>query len=134
VELSVRLTDDATVRELNRRYRRRNQPTDVLSFAQAEGAEFATAPGVPRHLGDVVISVETARRQAREARVTLRDEVAHLLVHGILHLLGYDHVRARERDVMRAREEAILGRAHHHDSERLSRTARRARSSGARAR
>lgn len=107
------LTDDAAIRDLNRRYRRRNVPTDVLSFAQREGAAFARPGDAAPHLGDVVISVETARRQAREHRLALREEVAHLLVHGILHLLGYDHVRKRDEAVMRAREDAILGRAHH---------------------
>jgi probable rRNA maturation factor len=113
-ELSILLADDATVRKLNREYRDTDAATDVLSFAQSEGDEFARAEGAPPHLGDVVISVDTARRQADEFSVSLQDEVSHLVVHGILHLLGYDHELADDERVMRAREDAILGSAHHH--------------------
>jgi probable rRNA maturation factor len=109
-ELSVLFTDDRTIKQLNRTYRSTNAATDVLSFAQDEVADTKRA----RHLGDVVISLETARAQAAEHRILLRDEVAHLLVHGILHLLGYDHERARDAAVMRTREDALLGPAHHH--------------------
>jgi probable rRNA maturation factor len=76
--------DDAFMQELNRRYRSQDRPTDVLSFAQE------AVPGGPEVLGDVVISVETARRQAREQRHSLAHEVEWLLCHGMLHLLGYD--------------------------------------------
>jgi probable rRNA maturation factor len=113
-ELSIVLADDPTVHELNREYRGTDAPTDVLSFAQSEGEAFAQPEGAARHLGDVVISVDTARRQAQEYGITLQDEVSHLLVHGILHLLGYDHEAADEADVMRAHEDAVLGEAHHH--------------------
>ncbi len=114
-ELSVLLVDDAAVQELNRTYRDTDAPTDVLSFSQVEGEEFAVPDGEARHLGDVIISVETARRQAEEYGLTLQDELAHLLVHGILHLLGYDHEVAAEEEVMRRHEDAILGgQAHHH--------------------
>lgn len=113
-ELSIVLTDDATVRALNRDYRGADRATDVLSFAQEEGAAFAHPAGEARHLGDVVISIDTARRQARRRGAELRDEVAHLLVHGILHLLGHDHEMPAEAAIMRAREDAILGAAHHH--------------------
>lgn len=113
-ELSIVLTDDATVRSLNRDYRGTDAPTDVLSFAQGEGEAFAAAPDVSQHVGDVIISIETARKQAKQYQLTLHDEVAHLLVHGVLHLLGYDHERAEDARVMRAREDAILGPAHHH--------------------
>lgn len=80
--------DDSQIRELNRKYLRRNRPTDVMSFSQMEGAFAHVNTNL---LGDVVISVETARRQAREAHLPLHDEMTHLLIHGILHLLGYDH-------------------------------------------
>ncbi len=113
-ELSIVLADDATVRELNRAYRAVDATTDVLSFAQREGEAFARPEGAAPHLGDVVISLDTARRQAAEQGVSLQDETAHLLVHGILHLLGYDHERASDAAVMQAREEAVLGGAHHH--------------------
>ena len=113
-ELSVLLADDSAVRDLNRQYRHTDAPTDVLSFSQAEGEEFALPDGETPHLGDVVISIETARRQATEYGVALQDELAHLVVHGILHLLGYDHEDADEEAVMRAHEDAVLGGAHHH--------------------
>jgi len=113
-ELSIVLSGDATVQKLNRDYRDTDAPTDVLSFAQSEGDDFARPDDVSHHLGDVIISVETARRQANEYRLPLQDEVAHLLVHGILHLLGYDHELTEDEQVMRAREDAILGAAHHH--------------------
>ena len=113
-ELSILLADDAVVHELNRTYRQTDAPTDVLSFAQTEGDEFARPDGAARHLGDVVISIDTARRQAAEYRQELHDEVAHLLVHGILHLLGYDHEQVDDERIMRGREDAILGGAHHH--------------------
>jgi probable rRNA maturation factor len=113
-ELSVVLTVDAKIRELNRAYRGSDAATDVLSFSQGEGEAFARPEGVEPHIGDVVISLETARRQAAEYAVPLQNELAHLLVHGVLHLLGYDHESAGDAKIMRAREDAILGEAHHH--------------------
>lgn len=83
-EVSVLLTDDAMIAELNRRYLGKEGPTDVLSFYQEE------KPGEQGGLlGDVVISVETAKRQAEERKKKIDDEIDLLLVHGILHLLGY---------------------------------------------
>jgi rRNA maturation RNase YbeY len=83
--------DDAQITELNRRYLSRNYPTDVLSFPMAGGPY----PDINPHLlGDVVISVETALRQARARDCSLQAEIACLLIHGILHLLGYDHERS----------------------------------------
>ena len=113
-ELSILLADDGVVRALNRSYRGTDSATDVLSFAQGEGERFARPEGAAAHLGDVVISLDTARRQAQEFGQPLQDELAHLLVHGILHLLGYDHERDEDERAMRAREDAIMGRAHHH--------------------
>lgn len=111
--VGVAITDDDAVRELNRRYRRRNAPTDVLSFSLKEEASFVLPAKAPRLLGEVVISYPTAARQAREAGHLVREELAHLLVHGVLHLLGYDHLRAAEAQAMRAREEALLGARPH---------------------
>jgi probable rRNA maturation factor len=109
-ELSIVVTDDDTVRELNRRYRNTDAPTDVLSFALAGGG-FPEANPAP--LGEIVISYETAARQAAEAGRAVEDELAHLLVHGVLHLLGYDHQSPADARRMRAREEALLDRPAH---------------------
>ena len=87
-ELSILLTDDNQIQMLNKLYRRKNRPTDVLAFAQAEGT--LPSPAV-RLLGDVVISVPTARRQAREHGAPLTSELTALLAHGLLHLVGWDH-------------------------------------------
>jgi len=87
-ELSILLTDDREIRKLNRNYRGIDRPTDVLSFALREGrgARFAG-----EQLGDVVLSLTTAKRQAKEAERPLLDEITMLLAHGLLHLLGRDH-------------------------------------------
>jgi probable rRNA maturation factor len=88
-ELSVLLCGDGQIQELNREHRKKDKPTDVLSFPQHELAEGDAPPdGL---LGDVVISVDTAQAQARRRRHSLEAEVVHLLAHGILHLIGYDH-------------------------------------------
>ena len=104
-ELSVMLCDDATIWPLNRDYRGKDRPTDVLAFAQREGTPV---PGQEHVLGDVVISVETAARQAAERGHTTAHELRVLLVHGICHLLGYDHERDDEAEVMEAKEREIL--------------------------
>ncbi|MCA9626602.1 MAG: rRNA maturation RNase YbeY [Myxococcales bacterium] len=89
-ELSVLLTGDAEIHELNRVHRGKDQPTDVLAFALEE--VDAGPEDLPfRVLGDVVISLDTAGRQARERRHPLLDEVRFLLAHGLLHLVGFDH-------------------------------------------
>lgn len=106
-ELGILITDDATVHDLNRRYAGEDKPTDVLSFSLREGEEFVS-PNDTERLGEVIISLDTARRQAVEGSATLEAEVAHLLVHGILHLLGYDHAEPDEERAMQAREREIL--------------------------
>lgn len=110
-QLSVVITDDAEIRSLNRQYAGEDKPADVLSFSQEEGEAFAAPPDDTRRLGDVIISLETAERQAAEAGHDLDAEVAHLLTHGVLHLLGYDHAEADEEREMRARERAVLAKA-----------------------
>ena len=111
--LGVVVTDDETMRELNRRFFGVHAPTDVLSFGLAAEDGFVTPPGSARQLGEIVISYPTAARQAEEAGHPFGEELAHLLVHGILHLLGYDHGSRLDARRMRAREEALLGRAAH---------------------
>ncbi|MFB2979886.1 rRNA maturation RNase YbeY [Microseira sp. BLCC-F43] len=93
-ELGLRLTDDAEIQELNAQYRNKNQPTDVLAFAALE-ADIPQSEEmllhVPLYLGDLVISVETAARQAQQQGHSLKTELAWLAAHGLLHLLGWDH-------------------------------------------
>jgi len=94
--LTITFIRDRAMRRLNRDYRGIDKPTDVLSFAYHEGAyhegEEAAEPwGASRHLGDVVISVETAERYARELGLGFEREIEHLVIHGALHLAGYDH-------------------------------------------
>lgn len=103
-ELSVALVDDGRMRELNAGYRGKDRPTDVLSFSMLEG-EGAEHRG--SLLGDVVIGLETAARQARQRRRGLDEEVARLLIHGTLHLLGHDHERDDEARVMQAEERRL---------------------------
>lgn len=105
-ELSIRLADDVFMAELNGAWRRRPRPTDVLSFSLLEGEDAVHPGGL---LGDVVIGVETAARQARARRRGLDEEMARLLIHGTLHLLGHDHERQEDGRVMR-REERRLWR------------------------
>jgi probable rRNA maturation factor len=107
-ELSIAVTDDETVRALNREYAGEDAVTDVLSFSQREGEELVPPPeGVPP-LGDVVIAYPQAARQAAERGHGAEEEVTRLLVHGVLHLLGYDHAEPEEARRMRAREEALI--------------------------
>ncbi len=101
-ELSLSLVDDAEMRALNARFRDRDRPTDVLSFPMRElvPADGLPVPrgGAEKLLGDVVISIETAARQARASRCPLARRLDALLVHGVLHLLGYDHERSPAED------------------------------------
>jgi len=103
-ELSIALVDDAEIASLNERYRGKRGPTDVLSFSLLEG-DLAADRGAL--LGDVVISVETAARQAAARRRGLDEECARLLLHGILHLLGNDHENDDEARAMRAEERRL---------------------------
>ncbi len=107
-ELSVLLVSDRRMRALNRRYRNKDRATDVLAFPLREG-RFSRFRGAL--LGDVVISVQVAKRQAKECGHSLRDEIARLLVHGILHLLGYDHERNVHDAAVMARKERAIVRA-----------------------
>lgn len=105
-EVSVLLTDDAEMTVLNSEYRGIDTPTDVLAFAMREGEDNQAVH--PMLLGDVVISLETAARQAAAAKHSLETEVAFLTVHGVLHLLGYEHETPEEEAGMFAMQETIL--------------------------
>lgn len=105
--VSIVLTGDDAVRSLNRDFREVDRPTDVLSFPLAD-PETLRDPDAALFLGEIYISLDTARAQAKAARRTLAREVAHLTVHGILHLLGHDHHRAGERKAMWAEEARVM--------------------------
>ena len=106
LEVSVLLADDATVQDLNRTWRGKDKPTNVLSFP---AAEQPLQPGMARPLGDVVLAYDTMLRESAEQSKPLSDHLAHLLVHGTLHLLGQDHETGEaEADAMEALEIAAL--------------------------
>ncbi|GAX91514.1 rRNA maturation RNase YbeY [Effusibacillus lacus] len=114
-EVVVSLVDDETIRELNRTYRKKDAPTDVLSFALQESDEeepdilYSEDEAVDSEpLGDIVISIPTALRQAEEYSHSLERELAFLAVHGFLHLIGYDHGTEEEEKEMFSRQESIL--------------------------
>jgi probable rRNA maturation factor len=120
--LTVLFGDDEFLRTLNREHREIDEPTDVLSFPADEENEdddaayagafpgaFPDTMGQPRYLGDIAISVPTALRQAAAAGLEPAEELAHLVLHGLLHILGYDHETPEGDALMRAREEAELG-------------------------
>lgn len=106
-ELSIVIVDDAQIREINRDYLQRDKATNVISFAMQEGEGAGIQPSL---LGDVVISAQTAARDAEEAGLPFVSELYFLLLHGILHLLGYDHERGTEEQaaVMEAKEQQIF--------------------------
>ncbi len=106
-EVSILLTDDEHIHELNRDYRGIDRPTDVLSFSQLEGEKVGPGTGlVP--LGDVIISIDTAKRQASEKGHSLAVELDILVIHSILHLLGYNDSTDEEADDMREHENKVL--------------------------
>ena len=107
-ELEVSLVGDQEIAELNFEYRGKKGPTDVLSFPQLEGEEMVDGEEAV-HLGDLVISVDTAVRQAEEGGWTVEEEMARLQLHGLLHLLGFDHENGGEEEVrMKAEEDRLV--------------------------
>lgn len=114
-EVSVVLADDAYIHSLNRQYRGKDTPTDVLSFAMNEPCAGEQEPAIAQApaeleilLGDIIISLDTAARQAEEFGHSLERELAYLTVHGMLHLLGYDHEVQADQAEMRQEEEHVL--------------------------
>lgn len=104
-EIGVVLADDAVLREFNRRWRKIDRATDVISFAYDDHVRDRETRPVT---GDIVISMDRVRAQAKRYRVTPGRELARLVIHGTLHLCGYDHVRAAERRAMREREKRAI--------------------------
>ncbi len=108
-ELSVLIVDDEEIRNINRDYLQRDKPTNVISFAMQEGEGGELHPDL---LGDVVISADTAARDAAEVNKPIESELYFLLLHGILHLLGYDHERGTEEEalIMEEKERELYAR------------------------
>jgi probable rRNA maturation factor len=105
-EVSLLFTDDSAIRTLNRTWRQHDKPTNVLSFPAAEPSALARAP----LLGDIAIALETVQREARAEGKSFDHHLTHLVVHGFLHLLGFDHIDEAEAEEMEATERAILAR------------------------
>ena len=105
-EVSILVTTDAGIRKLIRRFRGKNKATDVLSFPA--GDDMPSIPGVPLHIGDLALSLDTARKRAADDGRTLSFELSRYLAHGLLHLLGYDHEKSQRAAVVMARREAEL--------------------------
>lgn len=110
-EVSITFTDNEHIHEINREYRNVDRPTDVISFALNENAEEEPSieGEIPVNmLGDIIISVERAKEQASEYGHSVRREIAFLTVHGMLHLLGYDHIEEEDRIEMRKEEDFVM--------------------------
>lgn len=110
VEVGIAFSDDERVRILNRDYRGKDRPTNVLSFALTEGEEMPAPTGGPVMLGDLVLARETVLREAGEQGKAPRDHTVHLIVHGVLHLLGYDHLTDADALLMERTEATVLAR------------------------
>ena len=119
IEISIVLADDQVVRGLNRRWRGKDSPTNVLSFASGEAARA----GRPLLLGDVVLAYETVAREAKAQGKPLADHLRHLVTHGVLHLLGFDHVAEAEALRMERLERSVLARLGVPDPYHLRQTA-----------
>lgn len=103
-EIAILMTDDAEMQTLNRQWRKLDQPTDVLSFL-SDGPEI---PGQPKHIGDIAVGFDTAFRDAQTMNRPFEAHISHLLIHGFLHLVGYDHIDPEDAAVMEPLETRIL--------------------------
>ena len=109
-EVSVVLADDTMLRQLNSQYRGKDAPTNVLSFPTELTHDDAVPDGEPVPLGDIVLSFETLQREAADLGIEMRDHFTHLLVHGMLHLVGFDHETDEDAAEMESRESDILAK------------------------
>lgn len=107
--VTLLLAGDELLQELNREHRGIDETTDVLSFPASEGEAFPGEPGQGRYLGDIAVSMPMVRRQVEMSWILPADELQHVVLHGLLHLLGYDHETREDEARMRAREELALG-------------------------
>lgn len=107
-KVTLLITGDEEIRDLNRKYRDRDRSTDVLAFGDSEGEPFVTPEGFPIYLGDIIVSYSKAMAQAETEGHSVKEELALLVVHGCLHLLGYEHAVEQERREMWERQEQIV--------------------------
>jgi probable rRNA maturation factor len=107
IEMSCILVDDGRIHEINREYRNIDRSTDVISFALEDSDQYYVE-GMPRSIGDIFISVDHAKMQSEEYGHSLRREMCFLFTHGLLHLLGYDHMNEEDEKVMFAKQKEIL--------------------------
>jgi probable rRNA maturation factor len=105
-EITILFADDATLKTLNKDWRGKNKPTNVLSFPAPQNVKLPR--GEIKPLGDIALAYETVLREAEAGKLTLKAHTTHLIVHGVLHLLGFDHIDPAEAEVMEARETKIL--------------------------
>ncbi len=108
--VSIVLSDDATVHELNRTFRHKDKPTNVLSFPQFDDIKKLKKAPAPVELGDIILAAETVKKEAKAEKKTLRDHTAHLVAHGLLHLAGYDHDTDKNAARMEKIEVAVLAK------------------------
>lgn len=111
IEVAIRLTDDSEIKMLNRDYREKDKATNVLSFPMLDPREIvalADRTGPEVLLGDIILALETCENEARDKGISLSDHATHLVVHGVLHLLGYDHIEEEEANAMEALERAAM--------------------------
>lgn len=107
VVFNIIIVDNNTIKEINRDYRGKDAPTDVISFALEDDKNVIAPEGI-RVLGDIYISVDKAREQAKEYNHTFKRELSFLAVHGLLHLLGYDHMKEEDEKIMFGKQEEVL--------------------------
>ncbi|MFQ3619869.1 MAG: rRNA maturation RNase YbeY [Spirochaetales bacterium] len=107
-ELSIVFCNNLFIQELNNRFRNKNEPTDVLSFSQLEGEDFPDPEGSPKTAGDLVVSVEMVEVNRTQNDTSWEEELKRLLIHGILHLAGYDHEQDEEQEQMLSLQDTLL--------------------------
>lgn len=109
--INIILTNPKNIKKINKQYRNIDKETDVLSFPMFEKEEIPNIEGnIPDVLGDIVISIERVKEQANEYRHTFERELSYMVVHGFYHLMGYDHMVEEEKNIMRQKEENVLGK------------------------
>jgi probable rRNA maturation factor len=108
LEVSVVLTNDPSIQTLNAEYRGKDKPTNVLSFATLDDEDTIIPPDGPIHIGDIILALETLQREAVDMDKSLQDHMTHLLIHGTLHLLGYDHMNDEDANIMETLEINVL--------------------------